>query len=117
MDVKKAVKDKANYGSIVAWFQGLGTLDMDDTVLLVDTIDEMSEEIYEHYRALCDIFKRTVSQAVKRRRQEGNFSFLSAAEQRKLLYAIDKAGRKGILLAEKYGQYCTELNNHEEHYA
>ena len=57
MDVREAVKDKANYAEIVKWFQGLGDLDLDQLVLLAETIDAMSEEIFEHYKALCDILK------------------------------------------------------------
>ena len=43
MDVREAVKDKANYAEIVKWFQSLGDLDLDQLVLLAETIDAMSE--------------------------------------------------------------------------
>ena len=52
MDVRKAVKHRENYDSIVTYFKTLKTPGMDQMVLLIDTIDQMSPEIYEHYRAL-----------------------------------------------------------------
>lgn len=57
MDVKCAVKEKEQYAGIVAWFRSQGDLSPAQMALLADVINEMSEEIYEHYRALCDILK------------------------------------------------------------
>ena len=56
MDVRNAVKHRENYDSIVTYFKTLKTPGMDQMVLLIDTIEQMSPEIYEHYRALQDIF-------------------------------------------------------------
>ena len=58
MDVKEAVKDKAQYKDIVAYFQGMDRIGTEQLVLLIDTISLMSEEIFEHYKALQVIFKR-----------------------------------------------------------
>ena len=57
MDVRKAVKHRENYDSIVTYFKTLKTPGMDQMVLLIDTIEQMSPEIYEHYRALQDMFR------------------------------------------------------------
>lgn len=109
MDVKEAVKSKENYSSIVAWFQSMETLDMDQMVLLIDTIDSMSEEIYEHYRALQIRFKQAAAQVLERRQKEGNFSFLTKTQKTQFGYALKKAGEKKVLLAEKYQAYIKEL--------
>ncbi len=109
MDVREAVKDKANYGSIVAYFDSLETLDTDQMVLLIDTIGDMSEEIYEHYRALQDMFRKAVFEVIQRRKQEGSFVFLTPSQQKQLSYAIEKAAALRVLLAEKYEGYHWEL--------
>ena len=45
MDVRKAVKHRENYDSIVTYFKTLKTPGMDQMVLLIDTIEQMSPEI------------------------------------------------------------------------
>ena len=73
MDIREAVKDKANYADIVTYFQNLNILDLDQMALLIDTIDEMSEEIFEHYRALQLIFRKEAADIIEQRKQEGSF--------------------------------------------
>ena len=90
MNVREAVKDKAQYKDIVAYFQELDTLSTDQMVLLIDTIEVMSEEIFEHYKALQRIFKAAVSEILKRRDQEGGFSFLTDSQKGQLSYALRK---------------------------
>ena len=43
MDVREAVKDKTKYQEIVAYFQESAPLSVDRLVLLIDTIELMSE--------------------------------------------------------------------------
>ncbi len=83
MDIREAVKDKANYADIVTYFQNLNILDLDQMALLIDTIDEMSEEIFEHYRALQLIFRKEAADIIEQRKQEGSFAFLTEAQQKK----------------------------------
>lgn len=109
MNIKESVKDKARYKDIVVYFQELDTLSMDQIVLLIDTIDLMSEEIFEHYKALQVIFKEQVSEILKRREREGSFSFLSDSQKSQLSYALRKAGNLKVLLWEKYEEYDMEL--------
>lgn len=52
MDVLEAVKCKENYSSIVTYFKAMNTLDTAQLAVLIDTIEQMSEEIFEHYKAL-----------------------------------------------------------------
>ena len=109
MDVKEAVKDKAQYKDIVAYFQGMDRISTEQLVLLIDTISLMSEEIFEHYKALQVIFKKVVSEILTRRNQEGNFDFLTDSQKCQLSYAIEKAGNLRVLLSEKYEEYDKEL--------
>lgn len=110
MDVREAVKNKENYSSIVTYFQNMKDLSSDQLVLLIDVIDMMQEEIFEHYRALQLMFRRKVSEIIARRQKEGDFSFLTVSEQECFSYAIQKAGRTGVLLWEKYEIYDRELS-------
>lgn len=109
MDIKEAVKDKANYGSIVTYFKNLKTLNTDQLVLLIDTIDDMSEEIFEHYKALQELFKAGIAQMIERSREENGFGFLSESQRSQLAYAVDKACAMGVLLSEKYEEIGSEL--------
>ncbi|MEI3183085.1 MAG: hypothetical protein V8S98_06990 [Lachnospiraceae bacterium] len=90
MDIREAVKDKANYADIVTYFQNLNILDLDQMALLIDTIDEMSEEIFEHYRALQLIFRKEAADIIEQRKQEGSFAFLTEAQQKKLFAILEK---------------------------
>lgn len=103
MDVRTAVKDKGNYGEVVSWFRSQGTLTMDQMVILVDAIGLMSEEIYEHYRALQDICRAEVKRILS---MEG---ILDESDKRQLAYVIEKACGLGILLSEKYEDVAREL--------
>lgn len=109
MDVREAVKKKENYGRIVNYFRNLGSLDIDQMILLIDIIGEMSEEIFEHYRAMQLIFRDAVHSIIRRRNQEGGFTFLSETQRQQLAWAMEKAGQNGAILAEKYESYIAEL--------
>ena len=86
MDVRNAVKHRENYDSIVTYFKTLKTPGMDQMVLLIDTIERMSPEIYEHYRALQDMFCMRLKEMLA-----GGI--------------IQKGCSTGTLLREKYESY------------
>ena len=46
MDIREAVTHKEQYSDIVTYFRNQKTLSVDQLVLLIDTIDAMSPEIY-----------------------------------------------------------------------
>lgn len=96
MDVREAVKDKANYGQVVDWFKSLGDLNLDQLVLLADILDAMSEEIFEYYKALCDILKGQL-QKIRRECLENGIEkeFPEASMRERLNYVIEMAGKKG----------------------
>lgn len=110
MDVRTAVMDMANYSSIVTYFKNLKTFGGDDLVLLVDTIDNMSEEIFEHYKALCELCRGELQKLRRSFQKQGNFDFLEVPERRQLAYAVNKACGMGILLAEKYTEMAAALS-------
>lgn len=96
MDVRKAVKHRENYDSIVTYFKTLKTPGMDQMVLLIDTIEQMSPEIYEHYRALQDMF---------RIRLKAMLAGENPVPHEQLAYIIQKGCSTGTLLREKYESY------------
>jgi len=103
MDIKNAVLDKENYADIVRWFKERQPLHMDELVLLADTTTAMSEEIYEHYRALQDICKSEL----QRIRRAG--AVLDEHQQEQLTYVIRKACEGGFILSEKYEDMIKEV--------
>lgn len=109
MDVMEAVKDKARYKELVAYFQESDNSGVRQLVLLIDTIEQMSEEIFEHYKAMQDIFKKAVAEILTRRDREGSFDFLTDPQKGQLSYALRKAGALRVLLWEKYEAYDKEL--------
>lgn len=96
MDIREAVKDKANYSNIVTYFKMLKTFDLDQLLLLIDVIEQMSPEIYEHYRALQDIFRREIKNAMAGE---------EPGRSEKLAYIIRKGCDTRTLLAEKYESF------------
>ena len=92
-EIREAVKNKENYSSIVTYFKTLKILSETDLALLIDIIEEMSPEIYEHYRALQDIFREGI-----RTQLEGR----NRAFSEPLACAVKKGCATGTLLAEKY---------------
>lgn len=110
MDVKSAVKEKEHYADIVAWFCSLGDLDADQLVLLTDTIDQMSEEIFEHYKALCDLLKGQLQRIRRICREEGVMTaYPDDSVRRRLLYVIENACKQRVVLKEKYEALADEL--------
>ena len=110
MDVRSAVKKKENYAAIVEWFRSMGTLDTENLVLLVDTIGEMSEEIFEHYKALCEILRSQLQRISRICQEEGcQNAFPDSSERSRLSYAVTKACEQGAVLAEKYEELAKVL--------
>lgn len=95
MDIREAVKNKEKYGEIAEYFKAKNFFSAEDLVLLIDAIEQMSPQIYEHYRALQDVFRREIKAALG---QEG--ADINAA----LKLAVSKGCATGTLLAEKYAQ-------------
>ena len=93
MDVREAVKYRENYDSIVTYFKTLKTPGMDQMVLLIDTIERMSPEIYEHYRALQDMFRMRLKEMLA-----GGIP----GPREQLAYIIQKGCGTGTLLRAKY---------------
>lgn len=91
-EIREAVKNKENYSSIVTYFKTQKTLSEADLALLIDMIEEMSPEIYEHYRALQDMFREGIRKHLEAQEASGE----------QLAYAIKKGCALGTLLAEKY---------------
>lgn len=58
-------KRKEHYNEIAALFRGEERLAGSDLIALIETIGQMSEEIYEYYRELRDLFKTAVKEKVK----------------------------------------------------
>ncbi|MCI6887036.1 MAG: hypothetical protein MR868_07280 [Lachnospiraceae bacterium] len=111
MDVRESVKDKANYADIVAWFRSQGELDAGQLVLLVDTIGEMSEEIFEHYIALCNILKGELQRIRRLCAEKGcQEAFPDEAMRHQLAYVIGRACGERAILPEKYAELMDELN-------
>lgn len=94
MDIKEAVKSKENYIKIVAYFRDQMPLKAAALLDLIDMVDEVSPEIYEHYRALQDIFRAEVRRLQK--------ETLDGEEQKALAEAIARGCANGTLLREKY---------------
>ncbi len=109
MDVREAVKDKANYADIVRYFKGLGTLDVNQMLLLTDVIEEMSEQIFEHYRALQLMLRKAIADVIDKRRQSGDFSFLSESDKGTLKEIIIRGSENGALNPEHFEDYLIEL--------
>ena len=63
----------------------------------------MSEEIFEHYKALCDILKGQL-QRIRRICKEVGIEneFPEESMRSRLAYVVKMAGREGAILPEKY---------------
>lgn len=104
MEYETKYEKKEKYGDIIQQFENAEKL-LDNgkkelkslawyLMALIDTMDNMSFEIYEQYRALQDAFKRAFKDALD----------ISAETRESVMigYCIIKACRMGILLKEKY---------------
>ena len=92
------------------WLRSMGWYLM----ALIDCIDKMDEQLYEHYRALIDLFREAVSgitpyadpatglyyQVIDRADVAGNY--LETSGSAMVIYALLKGVRLGVLDGEKY---------------
>lgn len=113
---------KAHYGEIAAFFERKEAWSGQEAAALIDTIDRMSMEIYEYYRALCDLFKQAVRQEMLAEVQNTEVQTVEVQtvevqsmevhsaeahqnnERAWAGYAVLKACNMGILNREKYGE-------------
>ena len=113
---------KAHYGEIAAFFERKEAWSGKEAAALIDTIDRMSMEIYEYYRALCDLFKQVVRQEMLAEVQNTEVQTVEVQtvevqsmevhsaeahqnnERAWAGYAVLKACNMGILNREKYGE-------------
>lgn len=98
---------KAHYGEIAAYFERKEAWSGQEAAALIDTIDRMSMEIYEYYRALCDLFKQAVRQGMLAEVQNTEVQSAEAHLNKGRAwagYAVLKACNMGILNREKYGE-------------
>lgn len=113
---------KAHYGEIAAFFERKEAWSGQEAAALIDTIDRMSMEIYEYYRALCDLFKQVVRQEMLAEVQNTEVQTVEVQtvevqsmevhsaeahqnnERAWAGYAVLKACNMGILNREKYGE-------------
>jgi len=110
MDVRGAVKDKANYAGIAAWFQSQGDLDVEKLELLEDTIEAMSEEIYEYHRALCDVMKGQLQRIRRLCRERGVQDVFPEEPMRvRILDVVTRACAQKAVLPEKYEELAKDI--------
>lgn len=67
---------------------------------LIESIDVIEQPVYEHYRAMVDIFRRTVKSFVKV--EDFMINVMNTDAAAVTAYAIKKACNMKVLLAEKY---------------
>ncbi|MFV0242231.1 MAG: hypothetical protein ACK5H4_19615 [Lacrimispora sphenoides] len=90
-------KRKEHYNEIAALFRGEERLAGSDLIALIETIGQMSEEIYEYYRELRDLFKTAVKEKIK--------ELPDSSEALEIGYSILRACNMGMLQREKYSDF------------
>ena len=97
------VEKKAHYAQIVEKFRNADCSQIQDLMYLIDTINQMSPEIYEHYRGLQDIFRANMHRLLEKIREQGDVYRVKDEEEKALLAAcLEKAYANKTLLKEKY---------------
>lgn len=78
--------------------------------LFIRTIDNVSPQLYEYYREMADIFKARLRESVSIYYRGGCFVMKDGGRQEEaesiLRGAVRRACENGVLLAEKYQEYC-----------
>lgn len=107
MEYETKYHNKAEYGIIVEQLRMLKVPDEHWTtelgwylMTLIDVMDHMSQEIFEHYKSLEEIFKTTIRTVLKEN-WKANFESKECAM---VGYAVVKACRLHVLNSEKYAQ-------------
>lgn len=96
---------------LAAEFQAMGEMTPEQLVRLADTIPQVSEEIYEHYRALRELLKKRLSRIRQLCRQEDvKILFPDPEDRRRLAYALEKACAMQVVLPEKYEELAQVLS-------
>ncbi len=88
---------KELYNEIVAYFRKKDGFTGTDLVALIETISQMSEEIYEYYRELKDLFKTVIKEKINH--------LPDSPEKLEIGYSILRACNMGVLQKEKYSGY------------
>ena len=97
------VEKKAHYAQIVEKFRNADCSQIQDLMYLIDTINQMSPEIYEHYRGLQDIFRANMHRLLEKIREQGDVYRVKDEEEKAQLAAcLEKACANKTLLKEKY---------------
>ena len=97
------VEKKAHYAQIVEKFRNADCSQIQDLMYLIDTINQMSPEIYEHYRGLQDIFRANMHRLLEKIREQGDVYRGKDEEEKALLAAcLEKAFANKTLRKEKY---------------
>lgn len=92
-----AYRKKEHYNEIAARFRETKQLTGSDLVSLIETINQMSEEIYEYYRELRDLFKTVVKEKIK--------DLPDSSEILEIGYCVLRACNMDVLQTEKYGRF------------
>lgn len=81
-----------------------------DLVYLIDTIQQVSPEIYEHYRGLQDIFRANIHRLLEEIREPGEiYRVKNEEEKQQLTYCLEQACANKTLLREKYQNLHIEI--------
>lgn len=99
--------NKAEYADIVCQLLALRPAEHEWTLeagwylmTVIDVIDNMSKEIFEHYKSLEEIFKNTIRNILGRGRDKS----FNKKESAMMGYSIVKACNLGVLNSEKYAE-------------
>ncbi len=90
-------KRKEHYNQITAMFRNKESFTGTDLIALIETINQMSEEIYEYYRELKDLFKVIVKEKIK--------NLTDSSEILEIGYSVLKACNIDVLQKEKYSNF------------
>ncbi|GLC79611.1 transcriptional regulator [Lacrimispora brassicae] len=90
-------KRKEHYNEIVALFREKEAFTGSGLVALIETVGQMSQEIYEYHRELRDLFKSVIKEKMN--------ELPDSSETLEIGYSILKACNTGVLQREKYGGF------------
>lgn len=100
---------KEHYADIVRIFETMDFSDHWNLAALIDVISVMSPEIYEHYRALQDLFRKKIKEAVEHVGGWDRLNEQKPMDRAITGYVILSACANRTLLAEKYEEYALLL--------
>lgn len=109
--------DKETGLSANFWLRSIGWY----LIALIDTIDNMSQEMYEHYRELCDIFREAIDGILSYRDKESGLfyqvvdchdnkdNYTETSGSAMIAYAVMKAARLEVISFEKYADLGADI--------